>query len=660
MCGIAGFFSERVNASHAKLEQMLLSIAHRGPDSLNGFVEGGTAIGSARLSIVDIPGGRQPAVSADRKVAVAFNGEIFNYLELRSDLQSRNISFQTRSEVETILKLYLAHGESFVERLNGQFAIAIWDGRTERLLLFRDRFGIRPLFWHVEQDCIVFASEVKALFAHGALERRISREAIHQTFRFWTMVGDAGPFEGVHQVPPGHFLTFSRDGAVLQRYWSWPSPGTVDPIVLADDEEYFEAFRDQLDAAIARQKMADIRVASYLSGGIDSSVIAMRLQQQAQPESLRTYSVAFEDKEFDESEAQRLVADHFGLEHVSIRINSKDIGENFPQAVWHAEAPLFRTAPVPLYLLSRRVHEDGIKVVMTGEGADEVLLGYDLFRETAIRRFWQRRPESEWRASLFKRLYAYLPQYRNARYFGLLLDFYRSTLSDESHPHFAMAVRWNNGRSLEQYFSADLREWAATHDPVQDLNPWLPDCYADSDDVDRAQSAEVMTLLSNYLLSSQGDRMSMAHAVEGRYPYLDHEFVEFAARLPRGIKLRGLKDKFVLRRAFGGAMPESVRTRPKVAYQAPDIRGFFVDGWEPDYVGELLSERRINDVGLFDAKRVALLLAKARSQKLDRMGNRDNMAFVLILSTMLLDELFVRQSTSVSSQISPSHQFQQV
>lgn len=658
MCGIAGFYSTKHEATRAKLERMLRTIVHRGPDSLCGFLGDGVGIGSARLSIVDIPGGRQPAVSKDRKVAVAFNGEIFNYLKLRDKLRARGARFRTRSEVETLLQLYLEYGESFVEQLNGQFAIAIWDGRSKRLLLFRDRLGIRPLFWHGAEGHVVFASEAKALFAYGGIERRLDRAAIHQTFRFWTMVGDTAPFEGVRQVPPAHFAVFDRSGVRLHRYWDWPFPGALDPIVLKGDEDYFEAFREQLDATIARQKMADIQVASYLSGGVDSSVIAMRLQQQVP--SLRTYSVAFEDKEYDESEAQRLVADHFGLEHISLRVKSKEIGENFPRAVWHAETPLFRTAPVPLFLLSQRVHEDGIKVVMTGEGADEVLLGYDLFRETAIRRFWQRNPESEWRASLFKRLYAYLPQYRNPRYFGLLIDFYRSTLEDTENEHFAMAVRWNNGRTLEQYFSADMKEWSQAYDPELALNQWLPDGYSDSDDIDRAQITEVMTLLSNYLLSSQGDRMSMAHAVEGRYPYLDHEFMEFAARLPRRIKLRGLRDKFILRQAFGDALPKPVRDRPKVAYQAPDIRGFFVDGWEPDYLSEILSERRLNETGLFDAKRVALLLAKARSQKLDRVGNRDNMAFVLVLSTMLLDDIFVRGANPVSSQIPSNVAFELV
>ncbi len=295
-----------------------------------------------------------------------------------------------------------------------------------------------------------------------------------------------------------------------------------------------------------------------------------------------------------------------------------------------------------MLLLSRRVHQDGIKVVMTGEGADEILLGYDLFRETAIRRFWSRDPDSEWRGSLLKRLYAYLPQYRNSRYFNLLLDFYRPTLPDRDDPHYAMAVRWANGRALEPFFSDDMRAFVGRYDPVSELDKWLPPGYTDAGDIDRAQCVEVLTLMTNYLLSSQGDRMSMANSVEGRYPYLDHHFVEFAARLPKRIKLRGMKDKFILRNAFKAVVPEAVRERPKVAYQAPDLAGFISDGRAPDWVEELLTPARIKETGLFDPDRVSRLLSKGKSHKLSRIGTRDNMAFVLVLSTMLLDEFFVR------------------
>jgi asparagine synthase (glutamine-hydrolysing) len=657
MCGIAGFISNNGKADSSLLCAMLKAIAYRGPDSLSGFVNDGAALGTARLSIVDLEGGVQPAVSEDRRVVAVFNGEIFNYQDLRRQLAQKNIHFRTNSEVETLLWLYLTYDENMFQLLNGQYAIAIWDGRHERLLLCRDRIGIRPLFWVSDKEGVAFASEIKALAVRPGVELHLNLCSLVQTFRFWTNVGDTSAFEGIHQVPAGHYLILENGKSRLERYWEWPFPGNIEQIVLPNDEAYFERFTEELNLSIRRQCMADVPIGSYLSGGIDSSAIAVCLQRQMTGNKLKTYSVTFEDPEYDESKAQELVNDHYRFEHSSVYIRSRDIGETFPHVVWHVETPLFRTAPTPLFLLSRQVHQDGIKVVMTGEGADEVLLGYDLFRETAIRRFWSKQPDSKWRGSLFKKLYFYLPQYRNPRYLNLLLDFYRPTLSDPGDPHYAMAVRWANGKALELYFSEEMRAFAEEYDPVADLERWIPSTYFDGEDIERAQCIEVLTLLGNYLLSSQGDRMSMAHAVEGRYPYLDHQFIEFVTRLPRRLKLRGLKDKFILRNAFGSLIPDEVRKRPKVAYQAPDLKGFITDGYVPEYVQDLLSPERIKKTGLFDPARVAQLMAKGRSTNLARMGNRDNMAFVLILSTMLLDDIFIRRNWSLSSGISVSKPF---
>lgn len=650
MCGIAGFVERDGVAQPESLHGMLSAIVHRGPDSLGGYAYEGAAIGCARLSITDLAGGAQPAISDDGLVSLVFNGEIFNYAELRAGLIARGAEFRTNSEVETLLRLYLERGTEMFVALNGQFAIAIWDARTRRLVLARDRVGIRPVFWTRTARRFAFASEVKALATLPDVSLQLNRHALLQAFRFWTSVGDTSAFAGVHQVPPAHFAVVTSTDVVLHKYWQWPMAGDVEPLRLGSDEAYFEAFEHELRASVRRQKMADVTVGSYLSGGIDSSAVAAYLQAELTG-PLKTYSVAFDDPEYDESRAQQLMARRCGFEHKSLLIRSSDIGVHFPSVVWHAETPLFRSAPTPLFLLSDLVHRDGIKVVMTGEGADEVLLGYDLFREVSIRRFWSRQPDSKWRGALLGRLYAYLPQYRDPRFLRLLFDFYRASLRDDGDPHYAMAPRWGNGRALEVYLSDDLRAAAIEYDPVSELERWLPPTYGAADDVSRAQAVEMGTLLANYLLSSQGDRMSMSHSVEGRYPYLDHEFLDFVARLPRRMKLRGLRDKFILRQAVAAMVPEVIRTRPKVAYQAPDVKGFVSDGRVPDYVEELLSPARIREAGYFAPERVQQLLTKAKGSTLARIGTRDNMAFVLVVSTMLLDELFV----SGRRRVGPAH-----
>lgn len=660
MCGIAGYISKMDRPDEGVLHRMLASLGHRGPDQLSGFIEGPAALGTARLSIVDLDGGLQPAVTTDRRVAVVFNGEIYNYREHRDRLIKSGHTFKTRSEVETLLHLYLEQGPDFVTALNGQFAIAVWDGRDNTLHLFRDRVGIRPLFWHVGPSGTIFGSEIKALLAHGAVDPKLNRQAVIQTFRMWTMAGQTTAFSGVKQVPPAHHLAIKDGTVVLRRWWEWPIPGEQVPLTLSSDEEYFEAFRENLGQAVARRRMADVPVASYLSGGIDSSVLAHILSEQAAPDVLETFSIQFDDPEYDETSAQARVASHLGVNNKTVRIGANDIERVFPQVVWQAEAPLFRTAPAPLFHLSQQVHKDGIKVVMTGEGADEVLLGYDLFREVAIRRFWARSPDSEWRGALFRRLYAYIPQFRNPRYQAMVLDFYRPHLADRGDRHYAMAPRWANGAALEHFFSAEMNELSRNSDPISALDSFLPAGYDEADDIDRAQAVECQTLMANYLLSSQGDRMSMAHAVEGRYPYLDHEFIEFAARLPRRVKLRSLKDKFVLRGAYADKLPKEVWDRPKVAYQSPDLKAFFNNGQVPDYVEELMAPERIADVGLFNPRLVEQLMAKGRSFKLPRVGVRDNMACVLILSTMLLDEIFIRKGQNMMSDVKFSNKLQLV
>src|SRR5262249_33139932 len=295
---------------------------------------------------------------------------------------------------------------------------------------------------------------------------------------------------------------------------------------------------------------------------------------------------------------------------------------------------------------SKEVHAAGIKVVMSGEGADEILLGYDLFREAKIRRFWARQPASRCRGQLLRRLYDYLPQYKNPRYFNLTLDFYRPTLTQTEDPHYPMALRWSSGKALESCLSSHVRDIAGAYDPVADLDAWLPAHYAQTGDVERAQAIEAMTLLGNYLLSSQGDRMSLANSVETRYPYLDLDFVRFAARLPRGLKLRGLKDKFILRQTYAGEIPEAVRNRKKFAYQAPEKKSFFPGGVLVEWAADMLSRERIARDGIFDPDYVEQYCRTAPTRDAGRQGFRNNMLFMIVLSTTILMDRFVRTRPS--------------
>jgi asparagine synthase (glutamine-hydrolysing) len=621
---------------------MLARISYRGPDECTGSVGEGFAIGAVRLSIVDLQTGTQPAVSADGKVFAGFNGEIFNYRELRASLAAKGHVFFSNSEVEVLLHLYQEHGIDFARMLNGQFVVAIWDGNTRSLHLIRDAFGIRPVFWWTDGKTLIFASEIKSLLANREIAAALDHQALFQTIRFWTVVGDRTMFAGIKQVPAGHTLSWRAGVAKLERYWDWPFEDSVEPLRFRDDAEYFEAFRDALRQSVKRQSMADVEVGAYISGGIDSSVIVHHLDDLTGGHGLSTFSVTFDDQDYDESNAQEAVVQQYRTRHHAVSIPAEAIADDFPTAVTHAETALFRSAPAPMYRLSREVRAAGIKVVMSGEGADEILLGYDLFREVRIRRFWARSPDSRRRGQLMRRLYDYLPQYKNPRYFNLLLDFYRPTLTNTNDPHYAMAVRWNNGKALEAGFSSALRELSSCYDPIAELDQWLPQRYGEVDDVERAQAIEVTTLLGNYLLSSQGDRMALANSVETRYPYLDLEFVRFAARLPRTLKLRGLKDKFILRETYSGELPEAVRRRKKFAYQAPEKKAFFRDARLAGWAADLLSRDRIASDGVFDPDHVEHYCVTPPAREAGRQSFRGNMLFMIVLSTTLLIDRFIR------------------
>ena len=657
MCGIAGVIAPMsANEMQDRLRAMLGLIAYRGPDECTGSVGDGFAIGTARLSIVDLVTGTQPATSEDGKIFVVFNGEIFNYRELRAILVTKGYAFHSNSEIEVLLRLYQEHGPAMARMLNGQFAVAIWDARDRSLHLFRDPFGIRPLFWWSEGQTIVYASEIKSMFVNREVPAAFNRRALLQTLRFWTVVGEQTMFDDVRQVPPGHILSWCEGRSRLERYWDWPFSASTEPLRLKSDAEYCEAFRDALAHAVKRQTMADVEVGAYISGGIDSTVIVHNLHALNANRGLSTFSVAFDDADYDESAAQQSVVNLYQTRQSIERIGPTDIAAGFPEAVFHAETALFRSAPVPMYRLSKAVHKAGIKVIMSGEGADEILLGYDLFREVMIRRFWARDPKSRCRGQLMRRLYDYLPQYKNPRYFNLMLDFYRPTLMQVDDPHYAMAVRWSNGKALEPCLSRGMQALAETYEPTDDLDQWLPAHYYDVDDVERAQAIEAMTLLGNYLLSSQGDRMALANSVETRYPYLDLEFVRFAASLPRDIKLRGLKDKFVLRQAYADAIPDVVRERKKFAYQAPEKKSFFRDGALVDWARDLLTRKRLLEDGIFDPDYVEQHCITAPSREAGRQSFRSNMSFMVVLSSTLLVDQFIRSRSFGSANAMPKLQ----
>jgi len=637
MCGIAGFIAggDRLERE-ATVRKMIAAVRHRGPDETGVYLDGEAALAHARLSIIDLAGGSQPIHNEDRSLWIVFNGEIFNYVELRAELLGQGHCFGTRSDTEVILHAFEEWGEDCVLRLNGQWAFAIWNSRDKKLFLSRDRLGVRPLFFSFTGGAFLFASEIKSLFAYPTVERRLDLEALDQIFTFWHTLPPKTAFCGIHEIPPGHSASFVDGNVSVRPYWDL----SYDPASPGDGAGRLQQYAEELLAILkdsTRLRLrADVPVGAYLSGGVDSAVIAA-LVKQSGVSKLTTFSVRFEERDLDEGSFQDEAVRYLGTDHRDICCSGHDIGQVFPDVIWHTEKPVLRTAPAPLFILSRLVRESGYKVVLTGEGADEILGGYDIFKEVKIRAFWARQASSRLRPLLLKRLYPYIPQIQSQPPSYLKAVFHINS-DDTGSPFFSHLLRWRLTSKLKAFFSDDLRAELAEHDCVSDMEAQLPGTYARWDPFTRAQYLETRYLLPGYILSSQGDRMSMAHSVEGRFPFLDHRLAEFASRLPLRLKMNALQEKFLLKRCASGLVPPSILNRPKQPYRAPDASSFFGPA-SLDYANALLSPESIRNDCIFNPLAVEKLVAKARGGNIT--STADNMAVTGILSTQLLIERFI-------------------
>ena len=637
MCGIAGYFDKSNKASETVLNRMLTRINHRGPDECGIYTNDNFGFGSVRLSIIDLARGHQPMPNEDLTLWIVFNGEIFNYLELKKELQDKGHNFRTQSDTEVIVHLYEEYGEDCLSKLNGQFVFSIWDINKKELFLARDRVGIRPLYYHLTTDLFVFGSEIKAIFEHDKVKRELSVEGISETFTFWTTISPNTVFKEIKECPPGHFMKFKNGQLTIKRYWELRF-ASKDNYFKGTFQEAISKFEELFQDSVRLRLRADVPVAAYLSGGIDSSITTAYIKN-IEPEVLQTFSVGFTEKEFDESYYQNLASEYFNTKQVSHTCTTNEVAENFPQVVWHCEMPLLRTSPSPMYSLSKKVRENNIKVVITGEGADELLAGYNIFKENKIRHFWAKDPKSRIRPLLLKKLYPYISALQNANPNALKM-FFGYKLGETDSPIYSHLVRWKNSSNITNHFSKNTKEKLSKFDPYRNLMSKLSIEIENIDPLAKAQYIEMVGFLSGYLLSSQGDRMGMANSVEGRYPFLDHRIIEFCATLPPDYKLKGLNEKVLLKNMMKGKLPEEILNRPKQAYRAPILSSFLgVDA--PEFVMNILSEDFLLEAGIFNPESVSRLLAKMNSGK--AYSEIDNMAITAIISTQLLYKQFIKE-----------------
>lgn len=640
MCGIAGeYVKHGSQASRDFLLAMAGELAHRGPDGVGVYLDGRFGMINTRLSIIDLAGGAQPLSNEDGRFWVMQNGEIYNYVELMTELEGLGHRFRTRSDTEVVVHAFEEWGVDCLNKLNGEFALAIYDRHSQRLLLARDRFGIRPLFLAEFGGELQFASEAKALLRHRLAERRIDEFALVETFTLWSVQPDRSAFPGIRELPAGHYVWAGPDGLSQAVQWWDMSFGPREGDLEASVDELQEELLALLEEATRIRLRADVPVGVYLSGGLDSSATTA-LARRHTTGTLEAFSVAFDDPRFDESRFQEQMARELGVNLRTIKVSDAEVAEVFPEVIRYAEKPMLRTAPGPLLLLSRFVRERGFKVVLTGEGSDELLGGYNIFQEAMVRRFWARMPDSKLRPRLLGELYPYLSRDLQQGG-GFMSEFFKAGMLDTEDALYSHRPRFRtSARNLRFLSAGTLGTKDSVGDPESRLMERLPAKFRTMGPLGQAQYLEITTFLTGFLLHSQGDRMLMASSVEGRFPFLDANVAEFAGRLPERLRLRDIQEKYLLRRSLANVLPDEINKRPKRPYRAPILRAFF-GPQAPEYVASLLAEDKVASTGLFNAPLVHRLAQKATRYADVGLSESDEMGLVGVLSTMLLRDTLV-------------------
>jgi asparagine synthase (glutamine-hydrolysing) len=643
MCGIAGIFnyhSSKEPSGERNVKKMLSTIKHRGPDENGVFLDQNMGIGNVRLSIIDLSTGQQPLCDETERYWIVYNGEVFNFQELKTDLEKKGIRFKTHCDTEVVVQMYAQYGANCLNHFNGQFAFCIWDKYKKELFLARDRVGIRPLYYWSENGAFAFCSEIKGLFTLDKIERSLSPENMSQIFTLWTTLTPNTPFKNIYELQPGHYMKVSEGKIHIDKFWDLKFPAQNE-IRSANTSDLVEELNELLFDAVKIRLIADVPVGAYLSGGLDSSVTTSYIKH-IYPDVLNTFSIGFRDKIYDETSFQVEAANFFKTNHTAFTCTTEEIAENFTEAIWHTEFPILRTSPIPMFLLSKKVRENNIKVVITGEGADEILAGYNIFKEAKIRRFWAKEPNSLIRPKLLTKLYPYLPLLKNSPNLALKMFFgYKLTETDD--PLYSHLLRWQNTSRIKSFFSDGFSESIKGYSPVDDIYPSLPFNFEKWSDLAKSQYLETSIFMSGYLLSSQGDRMAMGNSVEGRYPFLDYRVIEFCAKLPDNQKLNSLNEKFILKKLSLGKIPPSISNRPKQPYRAP-IASILGSANSASYINDILSESTLKSYGVFDPNKVNILVNNTRLQQ--SVSEVDQMAIAGILSTQLLYKMFIKDPIS--------------
>lgn len=608
MCGICGIYNLRGKKpiEEKVLDKMLEKIKHRGPDGKNMLINDRVGLGFVRLSFIDLTGGMQPIENEDRKIAMTCNGEIFNYQELKEELLKKGHSFRTGTDVEVILHLYEEYGLDFPKHLNGQFAIALYDGNKDQLILVRDQIGICPLFYTVADDRVIYGSEIKGIVEYPGIERKLNMKAVDQLMNYPGVVSPNTFFKNIYSLRAGHMLLIRPEQEIQDiEYWDLQySPEEEDK----GEEYYVENLRELLKKAISRRLIADVPIGFYISGGLDSSVVACYIGKFLL-NSYYSFSAEIGEGDLDESEYQKIVKDCVKSEHYSTKVAEEEIWNNIGNVIYHAESAVKESYDVAAYMLSGLVQSSPAKAVLTGQGSDEFFYGYvgymvDLFRNM------QKGKMSPEELEVNERLWGD-PYFRFER----------------NHPE----IRKIHMNLYSQDVRADIDNFSAFATSPIDVNK-----VKGLSSQKRRSYIDYKLRLSDHLLGEHGDRMFFSHSVEGRHPFLDAELLDFVTKIPDKYKLKGVNEKYILKRAGEGIVPDPILKRKKFPFQAPGMSAMIKKPSSMDF----LSDDLIKKYGVFDVNYINELKKVYQQDDFKLMGAYEIDYLLIAMTVTMLCEQY--------------------
>lgn len=652
MCGIAFVFdSEKSAVDPGLVKPMVNAIIHRGPDANNVIARKHAALGHARLSIVDIQGGNQPMLSEDGRYSIIFNGEIYNYASLRKRMESQGIEFNTRSDTEVILQLYMNKGVACLQELRGMFSFAIHDDMEGRLFLARDRLGIKPLFYHWDGVRLTGASEAKAIFASGLVEPAIDIFSLANFFKYQFSVSPNTFFQNIVQLEPGNYLLVTAGGKPeIRQYWDleFPEHGQYEE---KTEEQWCKLFENALDDACISHMIGEVPIGAYLSGGIDSATTTYMLNKHYDNE-LETFTIRFNNVANDESEISRNIATHLGvLNSELVMDDDRQQGylHDLESALYHLEQPQRVAVDIPHFLLSDLVNNNKYKVVYTGDGADEILAGYDCYRQDYIRQWGNATADMEARNEYYMNHFA---QDFAEEFLLMLLKFHEPGVQQQTIDYYGCYPAWHDQWQVlnevsEELLSDDLRQKVKVNQQMERLIEKIKPSLVDRHSINQSLYIETKTRLVDWILW-KSDRLSMAHSVEVRVPFMDHKLVELAAQIPPDLKLNGMDEKYILKKIITPNLPQHPQHFKKRAFYTP-IREWFFTKDKIKFLDVYLSTQALKSTGYFNVENVRSYIGQIGACRAPSTADeyyrlmKLEWGLMIVLSVQILHRLYVEK-----------------